>query len=79
VRGSSELPAWGEADGPQVARGFYGGPRSGVGAWYDWDGNRKAGRGRPSLDKLIGPDLEQGLANLKAASEAGSRGTPDRD
>jgi hypothetical protein len=121
---------------PEQSR-TYGGPRSGVGAWCEWDGNRKAGRGRmeiveaddshvrialqflkpfrsrstteiafapqgeatlttwtmtgqntlmlrvmgifTSMDKLIGPDLEQGLANLKAASEAGSRGTPDRD
>jgi hypothetical protein len=106
----------------------YGGPASGVGTWYAWKGNRKAGQGRMeiveadashvaldlrfvkpfksqsvnafrfephgegtrvvwsmagtnnllmrlmgvfvSMEKLLAPDFEQGLANLKAESEA---------
>jgi hypothetical protein len=31
----------------------YGGPPSGVGAWYEWEGNRKAGKGRM---EIIGAD-----------------------
>lgn len=31
----------------------YGGPDHGVGAWYEWSGNRKAGRGRM---EIIGAD-----------------------
>jgi hypothetical protein len=27
----------------------YGGPPSGVGAWYEWEGNRKAGKGRMEI------------------------------
>jgi hypothetical protein len=108
----------------------YGGPEAGVGAWYEWEGNRKAGHGRMeiveaddehvaidlrfvkpfksqsrtsialepegggtnviwtmtgantpimrvmgvfmSMDKMIGPDFEKGLTNLKAESEAAS-------
>lgn len=106
----------------------YGGPPSGVGAWYEWDGNRKAGKGRieliesddttirfdlqflkpfkshsntvfeletegegtrvvwtmtgpntgmtkviglfTSMDKMIGPDFDKGLRQLKADAEA---------
>jgi hypothetical protein len=106
----------------------YGGPWSGVGAWYAWRGNRKAGQGRMevieadasqvaldlrfvkpfrsqsvnafrfepegdgtrvvwsmagannllmrvmgvfvSMEKLLAPDFEKGLANLKAEVEA---------
>jgi hypothetical protein len=112
---------------PEQSRA-YGGPDAGVGAWYEWRGNRKAGQGRmeivaaddahvaidlrfvkpfksqslttfafapqgagtrvtwtmtgpntammrvmglfTSMDKLLGPDFETGLANLKAESEA---------
>jgi hypothetical protein len=110
----------------------YGGPQAGVGAWYEWEGNRKAGHGRMeiveaddahvtidlrfikpfksrsttriafepdgdgtnviwtmtgantavmrvmgifmSMDKMIGPDFEKGLANLKVESEAAGGG-----
>jgi hypothetical protein len=106
----------------------YGGPESGVGAWYAWRGNRKAGQGRMeiieadasqvaldlrfvkpfrsqsvnafrfepegegtrvvwsmagtnnlllrvmgvfvSMEKLLAPDFEKGLANLKTEAEA---------
>jgi hypothetical protein len=106
----------------------YGGPPSGVGTWYAWRGNRKAGQGRMevieadashvvldlrfvkpfrsqsvtaflfepqgdgtrvvwslagrnnllmrvvgvflSMERLLAPDVEQGLANLKADAEA---------
>jgi hypothetical protein len=109
-------------------RRTYGGAASGVGAWYEWEGNRKAGTGRmeiigaesstvridlqflrpfkshsntvfelqpdgdgtlvtwrlvgpktvmtkvmglfTSMDKMIGPDFEKGLARLKADAEA---------
>lgn len=38
---------WEELD-PDLERA-YGGPAAGVGAWYEWDGNRKAGRGRMEI------------------------------
>ena len=105
----------------------YGGAPSGVGAWYEWEGNRKAGKGRMeiidadastiridlqflrpfkshsttifevqpdgdgtrvvwsmvgphtvmtkvmglllSMDRMLGPDFETGLARLKAEAE----------
>jgi hypothetical protein len=118
---------WEDLD-PNLARTYSGAP-SGVGAVYEWSGNRKAGRGRmeiseatapnalavrldflkpftsssiasfaltsegsgtrvtwsmvgrktfmmkvmgifTSMDKLIGPDFEQGLARLKTLAEA---------
>jgi hypothetical protein len=110
----------------------YGGPESGVGSWYAWRGNRKAGEGRMeiiqaddsqvaldlrfikpfrsqsvnafafvpdgegtrlvwsmagtnnllmrvagvffSMDELLGPDFEKGLANLKAETEGADAG-----
>jgi hypothetical protein len=122
---------WEELD-PDLQR-RYGGAASGVGAWYEWEGNRKAGKGRmeiidaddstvridlqflkpfkshsntvfdlrpdgdgtlvtwsmvgpntgmtrvmgwfSSMDEMIGPDLEKGLARLEAAAEdAGASG-----
>lgn len=120
---------WEDLD-PNLQR-VYEGPDSGVGAVYEWDGNRKAGKGRmqildaaqdrvtiavefmkpfksrststfavrtspdgrgstltwtmtgaktlmtklmgifTSMDKLMGPDFEKGLARLKADVEAG--------
>jgi hypothetical protein len=106
----------------------YGGADSGVGAWYEWEGNRKAGKGRMeiieadastvridlqfvkpfrshsntvfelqpdgegtlvtwsmvgpntgmtrvmgrfiSMDRMLGPDFEKGLARLKTEAEA---------
>lgn len=117
---------WEDLD-PELRR-RYGGAASGVGAWYEWEGNRKAGQGRmeiigaesstvridlqflkpfkshsntvfelqpdgdgtlitwrlvgpntamtkvmglfTSMDKMIGPDFEKGLARLKADAEA---------
>jgi hypothetical protein len=112
---------------PNLQR-HYGGPDSGVGATYEWEGNRKAGKGRmeivnvnepsnltikldflkpfkahnqahfelaehagatnvvwamtgpktlltkimgifTSMDKMVGPDFEKGLARLKAVAE----------
>jgi hypothetical protein len=38
---------WEDLD-PGVQR-TYGGPASGVGAWYEWEGNRKAGMGRMEI------------------------------
>jgi hypothetical protein len=38
---------WEELD-PDLRRS-YGGPDRGVGAWYEWSGNRKAGRGRMEI------------------------------
>lgn len=123
--------AWSPWEGldPQMRR-TYGGADRGEGAWYEWDGNRKAGRGRmeitavgehavtidlqflkpfkshsttrftvepdgdgslvtwsmtgpqtamsrimgifTSMDKLIGPDFEKGLARLQAEVEGGA-------
>lgn len=119
---------WEELD-PDMQRA-YSGAESGVGAVYEWSGNRKAGQGRmeitedvapstvmialdfikpfkssntttfaiegngdhtavtwrmvgpktlatkimgifKSMDKMIGPDFEKGLARLKAAAEGG--------
>jgi hypothetical protein len=117
---------WEDVD-PELRR-TYGGAASGVGAWYEWEGNRKAGKGHmeivdaesssvgidlrflkpfksrsnmvfelqpdghgtlvtwrlvgpntamtrvmglfTSMDKMIGPDFEKGLARLKADAEA---------
>jgi hypothetical protein len=117
---------WEDLD-PELQR-TYGGAASGVGAWYEWEGNRKAGKGRMeiiyadastvridlqflkpfkshsntifelqpdgngtlviwkmvgpntgmtkvmgrfiSMDKMLGPDFEKGLARLKAETEA---------
>lgn len=117
---------WEDID-PELRR-TYSGPDSGVGAAYEWEGNRKAGKGRmeivdvaddavtidvqfarpfksrsssafrlrpdgdatvvtwtmtgpktfmtkvmgvfTSMDKLIGPDFEKGLARLKADAES---------
>ncbi len=117
---------WEDLD-PEMRR-TYGGATSGVGAWYEWEGNRKAGKGRmeiigaepstvridlqfvkpfrshsntvfelqpdadgtlvtwklvgpntgmtrvmglfTSMDRMIGPDFEKGLARLKADAEA---------
>ncbi len=120
---------WEELD-PNLERA-YGGPESGIGAWYAWSGNRKAGKGRmeiidatpperlrmdltfekpfksrnenvfliepadegsrvtwtmtgpmspsmrvltifKSMDSMVGPDFEKGLARLKTVAE-GSR------
>jgi hypothetical protein len=119
---------WEDLD-PELRR-TYGGPDQGVGAWYEWEGNRKAGKGRmeiieadattvrfdlrflkpfkshsnmafelqpegdgtsvtwtlvgpntgmsrvmgwfTSMDKLIGPDFEKGLSQLRADTEATS-------
>jgi hypothetical protein len=116
---------------PQMEQA-YGGAGSGVGAWYEWEGNRKAGKGRmevigadartvridlqflkpfrshsntvfdlrpdgdgtlvtwsmigpntgmtrvmglfTSMDAMIGPDFERGLAQLKAVAEADAGG-----
>lgn len=110
----------------------YGGPDAGVGAWYEWRGNKRAGHGRMeiieagadnvaidlrfikpfksqsvtafafqpegegtrviwtmtgpttlvmrvmglvmSMEKMIGPDFEKGLVNLKAEAEAAAAG-----
>lgn len=118
---------WEDLDGD--LQRTYGGAGSGVGAWYEWDGNRKAGKGRmeilevdegciridlqflkpfrshnntvfeiepdgdgsrvtwrvvgpntgmtkvmgwvTSMDKVLGPDLEKGLARLAADVEDG--------
>jgi hypothetical protein len=118
---------WEELD-PNLKRG-YGGADSGVGAWYTWEGNRKAGKGRmeivdvsaetvtidlqflkpfkshstteflltpddrgttvtwrltgantgmtrvmglfTSMDKMVGPDFDKGLDQLKADVENG--------
>jgi carbon monoxide dehydrogenase subunit G len=38
---------WEDLD-PDMRR-TYGGTASGVGAWYEWDGNRRAGRGRMEI------------------------------
>ncbi len=38
---------WEDLD-PDIHR-TYGGAASGVGAWYEWDGNRKAGKGRMEI------------------------------
>jgi hypothetical protein len=117
---------WEDLDPDQ--RRTYGGAAAGVGAWYEWEGNRKAGKGRMeiigadastvridlqflkpfkshsntvfelqpegdgthvtwsmvgphttitkvmgrfiSMDKMIGPDFEKGLARLGAETEA---------
>ena len=124
---------WEGLDPDQSRR--YGGPAVGVGAWYEWEGNRKAGHGRMeilaadhrqvtidlrflrpfrsqsttaftfepegggtrvtwtmtgrntpvmrvmgvflSMDKVIGPDFERGLASLRAESEAAVEGPVD--
>ena len=42
---------WEDLD-PDLRR-TYGGAASGVGAWYEWDGNRRAGKGRM---EIIGDD-----------------------
>lgn len=38
---------WEDLD-PDLDR-TYGGPKPGVGAWYAWEGNRKAGKGRMEI------------------------------
>jgi hypothetical protein len=123
---------WEDID-PEMRRS-YSGTDSGIGAVYQWAGNRKAGSGRMeiigvtdtevvidlrflkpfkshattalrlapdgngthvtwqltgddtgltralglflSMDKMIGPDFEKGLARLKVDAEADGRGTP---
>jgi hypothetical protein len=122
---------WEDLD-PDLQR-TYGGAASGVGSWYEWDGNRKAGKGRMeiidadastvridlqfvkpfkshsntvfefqpagdgthvtwsmvgphtamtkvmglflSMDKMIGPDFEKGLARLRTEAEAAAGST----
>ena len=117
---------WEDLDPDQ--RRTYGGAASGLGAWYEWEGNRKAGKGRMevigadasmvridlqflkpfkshnntvfelqpdgdgtlviwrmvglhtrmtklmgrfvSMDKMLGPDFEKGLARLETEAEA---------
>ena len=49
---------WEDLD-PELKR-TYSGSESGKGAAYAWTGNRKVGQG---------PDLEKGLARLKATTE----------
>ncbi|WP_052669674.1 SRPBCC family protein [Nitriliruptor alkaliphilus] len=121
---------WEDLD-PQLQR-TYGGADAGVGAWYEWRGNRKAGQGRmeiveasdrhvtidlrfvkpfrsesttrfdltsdagatlvtwtmtgpqtvasrlmgifTSMDRMIGPDFEKGLARLKTTAEDDAAG-----
>jgi hypothetical protein len=40
----------------------YGGPSSGVGSWYAWDGNRKAGKGRM---EIVGADEREITIDLR--------------
>jgi hypothetical protein len=51
---------WEDLD-PDMQRTF-GGERSGVGAWYVWEGNRKAGKGRMEIleadDSTVRVDLQ---------------------
>jgi hypothetical protein len=77
-----EWSPWEEID-PAVSR-TYSGPDAGVGAVYEWAGNRKAGAGRmeitdavepskvqiafTSMDKMVGKDFEKGLDRLRAAA-----------
>ena len=120
---------WEDLDPDQ--RRTYGGAASGLGAWYEWEGNRKAGKGRMeiigadastvridlqflkpfkshnntvfdlqpdgegtlvtwrmvglhtrmtkimgrfiSMDKMLGPDFEKGLARLETEAESAAR------
>lgn len=63
-------------------RKTYGGAESGVGAWYEWQGNRKAGTGRMEIigvdDSTIRLDL-QFLKPFKAHSNTTFDLHPDGD
>ncbi len=55
---------WEDLD-PKLHRS-YSGPESGVGAIYEWAGNRKAGAGRMEITKAVGPSrVEVALQFLK--------------
>jgi hypothetical protein len=41
-------------------RRTYGGADRGRGAWYEWDGNRKAGRGRMEITEVDDQDASNG-------------------
>lgn len=47
-------PSWSPWENldPEMQR-TYGGPSSGVGAFYEWDGNRKAGQGRMEIVEAV--------------------------
>jgi hypothetical protein len=71
---------WEELD-PDMAR-TYGGPAAGVGSWYEWDGNRRAGRGRMEIieadDTSVRFDL-QFLKPFKSHSNTAFELRPDGD
>ncbi len=68
---------WAKLDPNMTAS--YSGPTSGPGAAYAWNGNSDVGEPSTfvtkvmttfvSMDKMIGPDFERGLQQLKAVSE----------
>jgi hypothetical protein len=62
---------WEDLD-PELRR-RYGGPDAGVGAWYEWEGNRKAGAGRMEIvdadDTSVTIDLRY-LKPFRATSTA---------
>jgi hypothetical protein len=74
-----EVP-WEDLD-PDLRR-TYGGPESGVGAWYEWDGNRKAGKGRMEItdvdESTVTIDLRF-LRPFKSQSTTAFRLEPDGD
>jgi hypothetical protein len=71
---------WEDLD-PDLQR-TYGGPVAGVGAWYEWDGNRKAGKGRMEItdvdESTVTIDLRF-LRPFKSQSTTAFRLEPDGD
>lgn len=71
---------WEDLD-PDLRR-EYGGAASGVGAWYEWEGNRKAGKGRMEIldadDATVRIDL-QFLKPFKSHSNTVFELKPDGD
>jgi hypothetical protein len=54
---------WEDLDPDQ--RRTYGGPATGVGAWYEWEGNRKAGKGRMEIIAADGSTVRLDLQFLR--------------
>ena len=71
---------WEDLD-PDLRR-TYGGADSGVGAWYEWEGNRKAGKGRMEIvavdDSSVTIDL-QFLKPFKSRSTTAFTVVPEGD
>jgi hypothetical protein len=71
---------WEDID-PDLAR-TYSGPASGVGATYEWSGNRKAGAGRMEIQAITASEIDIALdftRPFKSKSKAHFTLSPDGD